>query len=662
MVRRVSVAGVELAAGTYQGEDWMDGAGSVTVSGQVPAGQFIWWRPTSGAWTDAANWLSGQVPSGADTAIVNVEGSYAITYGSTATKPAKIELGVAEGRVTLQLDGDVSFNSGELMVGRNARLEIPAAASLSCDGAPKITVDKGELAVCGGSLVVTNFAGTFTVCGSSSCTGRVTATGGTIRYATSSTSIERAIALQANGEMTLSADSVFENLTDKQVFVRLAGGRFVGEDTRLTSGNARWYFFEDETLFSGSSVLSNGHISSTLYFYPRTAGVPVHVSVTDHATFTGVRFDGMRVGDDGSDNSAAADTVVDFDSDRLLQNEQNMLAFGTMVSSRKGKAVFNLRKGWLNPGARGLRVGTASGGRYGLNAITGYKGTVNICGGALHVQATSVSEGFLPGLTLGDGASIDESVRETAELFEGRFNQTGGVVTNKSNLLVGGPRGLGEFVLTGGAYRNANWGYPFIVGAAGGKGTCLLGGGQVVVHSQMYVGGVFTNAIPHDAKAMAYCLALWGWPVDNHAAEGTLTVTGGVVALSQSLNVGFDGKGTVAVVGSLPTITVAGDLVLSNTVETATSSTLKFTFDENGVSPIQVADKLVNTAGTKLKVDLGRYSGRKCSHCLVACGGLVGPAISDVEISGDLAGRARCETTNNGLWLRLLRGMTIGFR
>ena len=104
------------------------------------------------------------------------------------------------------------------------------------------------------------------------------------------------------------------------------------------------------------------------------------------------------------------------------------------------------------------------------------------------------------------------------------------VVTNNCNLLVGGARSFGWFTKTGGYYRQGNSGYPVMVGAAGGAGECLLGGGKTEILSHVFVGGVFTNAIPIGATTTNW-LARYGWPVDNHTAVGTLTVTGGTVTI-----------------------------------------------------------------------------------------------------------------------------------
>ena len=57
--------------------------------------------------------------------------------------------------------------------------------------------------------------------------------------------------------------------------------------------------------------------------------------------------------------------------------------------------------------------------------------------------------------------------------------------------------------------------------------------------------------------------------------------------VGKSLVLGADGRGTFVREGASGTVTVGGDLVLSNTVAAAPSSTLTFALDESGISPIR---------------------------------------------------------------------------
>ena len=94
-----------------------------------------------------------------------------------------------------------------------------------------------------------------------------------------------------------------------------------------------------------------------------------------------------------------------------------------------------------------------------------------------------------------------------------------------------------------------------------------------------------------------------------HTAVGTLTVTGGTLVGTKQIMVGANGAGTINVRGSEAAISCAS-LVLSNTVALATSSTLNFTADANGVGPVKATSASL-ADGTKVVVDLSAYTGRR---------------------------------------------------
>ena len=119
---------------------------------------------------------------------------------------------------------------------------------------------------------------------------------------------------------------------------------------------------------------------------------------------------------------------------------------------------------------------------------------------------------------------------------------------------------------------------------------------------------------------------------------------------------GMDGTGTVQVVGSAGTISLQ-NLILSNTVVSAdctTAARLKFTLDQDGVSPIQVVNKVVNTPGTKVTVDVGAYEGAKRKVRLVEYKTWTGPALEDVEIVGGEGKDILFRTDDKGpyVWFR----------
>ena len=666
-VGRLAYKDVEVEAKEYVEEEWLEGGGSVNVSGTVNVTKKVWWLPTSGAWEEAKNWLGRAVPTTSDDVALTANGTYELTYSAATAKPKSLELANASGTVTLNIDGDVTWGTGAFTIGPGAKVCVPKGSSLTFAGSPTVKITSGELAV-EGTLAASDFSGTFDVYGSESATGRVTVTSGVVAWAVHDNNVDRQIGLFPCAEMTLTNSVFRQTRTDgASTSPRLRGGRLLVQDSAygesVKAGN--FTFGSGETVFSGTSTLTNSVGNPSIYVVASAAGETARLSFRDDARLSGWNFfDTVCVGRSSAvtapDNTKA---VLDLDSDVKQTTAYGTAAYSFTAGKPLGDGTINIRSGWLNPGPRGLFLGAAEGSCYSRSPQSGGKGTLNMSGGALTLQSTAVSEGFILGLIVGDGAPVAASAYETYTPWEGRYNQTGGVVTNNCNLLVGGARSFGWFTKTDGVYRQGSAGYPFIVGAAGGTGECLLGGGMTEIMSHVFVGGVFTNEIPVWASSTNW-LARYGWPVDNHTAVGTLTVTGGTVTIGstttpRTLGVGFDGTGTLAVGGSLADITLNGDLVLSNTTETATSSTLKFKLDATGVAPIKVSGKVVNTPGTKLVVDVGDTQAKRKNRRLIQCANWEGPAITDVTFVGERAGEASLRSDALGLYVGLSNGGTV---
>ena len=156
----------------------------------------------------------------------------------------------------------------------------------------------------------------------------------------------------------------------------------------------------------------------------------------------------------------------------------------------------------------------------------------------------------------------------------------------------------------------------------------------------------------------------WGCPVNRHDAEGTLTVSGGTTTFPGTCYVGADGTGTVEMSGTGGTLSFGG-LETSNTVASTwtTSSTLKFTLGESGVSPITVSGKTVLTDGTRVLVDVSAYTRGRAAHRIIACTGANVTADLDaldvtfVGASGVLPGHLELRT--DGLYAVIPRGTAI---
>ena len=189
----------------------------------------------------------------------------------------------------------------------------------------------------------------------------------------------------------------------------------------------------------------------------------------------------------------------------------------------------------------------------------------------------------------------------------------------------------------------------------GGKGALVATGGQ-------YGAGIGS-------------VGPWG---DYHGggegtAFGTIRIVGGNVTAtggerSAGIGSGLDGRGgTVEISGTGGTVTF-GNLVTSNTVASTwtTSSTLKFTLKDSGVSPITVTNETTLTANTKVVVDASEYTRGRASHQLIACARENVTADLDaldatfIGASGAMPGHLELRT--DGLYAVIPRGTTIILR
>lgn len=107
-------------------------------------------------------------------------------------------------------------------------------------------------------------------------------------------------------------------------------------------------------------------------------------------------------------------------------------------------------------------------------------------------------------------------------------------------------------------------------------------------------GGATTNALDR---------YLVNYPADRHDAQGLLKVTGGSFSTTGSLILGADGDGVLDL-GPTGTVTAA-NVVLSN----ATSSVVKFVFDEKGTGFLKATGVLKIAEGAKLEIDARAYTG-----------------------------------------------------
>lgn len=638
---RLFLDGAEVAAGTYAREadegvtaaDWVAGDGRVVVSGSVTSGSAsVWLGGASGAWGEASNWSRG-VPSDSALPAFAVRGDAEITLAATDVLPSTFDLSSAVGSVRCLADEGRAFASGTINVGKGCQLVLDGRTVVS--GSTVVTVAGGEVLVPDGcELCITNtFTGSFEISGTPAQPGRLTVSNALLTVALATPTSPKCLLVSPGGLLEATDSTIRIVTTNKNKPILANGGevRMKGASVweyklpPASQSGVQAVFSCGDIVLGGTTVLkanfetyvdangkTNRNSGAGLTVSPSGASASVRLRFEDQASLE--YRDGFTIG-----NESGTTSVVEFASSAVHGYDQTStrqrVSIRGVVADRAGYGEMVVSDGYVPFDYRGLVVGGSSISMYGSapGVPAGCEGVLHVTGGALCVDGrVNCVEGYVEGLVVGEGAC--SSPATTGRPYRGRAYISGGVVTNANGVVaVGGAWGEGLLEQTGGELLGRSSKGLWAVGFAGGEGTFNLLGGFAEDKSDFYLGGVFTNAF--DGGLHLNSTKNNNWPSQNHAAVGTLTVTGGELCVGKALNVGFDGAGVINVVGGEGAISV-GSLVLSNTTVAAsgaqpgyqTSSAINFTTVDGVVSPIVVENVVTNTAGTAITVDLDEVS------------------------------------------------------
>ena len=598
--------------------DWVEGAGVLVVG--APAGE-VYWKGAAGdgKWSSADNWSGGVPTASSAVTIWGFDGDQAIAMGAGDVLPKSLRILNDGGISKVTVRGlDADWNTATVSIEAGGILEIGEGAAIRTSG--KLwKIDGGELKINGGDLsaLAFNYASTspFFVQGTESQTGRISVVSGAFHYQPSTWNDSNKLAVRTYGEIIVSGGT-FDAPSKTWCVFLMEGGRFrvTGSGTYEMSPadgdyrQAGLSVANGQMVFDGSAQLKV-HQKGDFIEVVAPAGRSSFLAFRDQTTFAfpeaNAYLDKVVIGGSGP-------CVLELDMENpLLERFGTRTIVGT--GFRKGELI--MRRGYARSDYRGLIVGGAS----ETNATVGGSGVFRLKNGVFDVPSNNKidNEGYIFGCMIGEGGLTHATGKD---LYRGHLELSGGALTNGGVTVIGGARSIGSVDQTGGVFydRSSSIG-RFVIGLMGGTGSYVLGGGRLEVAKPMYVGGLLTSCLSGYANLSP------NYPVDAHDAVGTLTVTGGTLACTDQVMVGMDGAGTIDVRGSTASISCAS-LVLSNTVETATSSTLNFTADANGFSPITVAGAVVNTPGTTMTVDLTAAPASEKGYKLIGCTSWEGPA------------------------------------
>ncbi|MBQ6338440.1 MAG: hypothetical protein IJI36_04770 [Kiritimatiellae bacterium] len=628
---------------------------------KVPA--TAWIGTSSADWLDGANW-SGGVPSMQAAAFVApAAGNLDLVLPRLVPALTNLTLRNAAGttRVTVPTGGTVLSRNGVLTVGRGGEFVVSDGATVAFDGtggtrgADAYTIDVtegGKFILNGGTVTLDPFRGAFRMSGFEGCTGCLSIASGKL----SINSVASAHGIQAEKggriEMTGGTISVtaptYAPASTMPRFTFLDGGSIdMSGSAEIKLENVGGIFGAGDVRLSDSSKIT---IAPTwtplegwayLYFFPNK-GETCHVTVNDNASIAlSERNTYVMLGD--ADHGGR--TVLNWNSSKTI------IAYNSFaVGMGNGCGELNLAAGTVNGRGRGLKIGENG---ITARALLFPTGVVNVTGGRLLNSNNTNGGDTMHGLVVGAG-NCTSLVKPG--LFRGILNVQGGAVTNTGHYFgVGLGVGEGDVTQTGGTiYHKPSSGHQMIVGAWGGTGRYVVSNGMTTATSDVYVGGITTNLLPHKPVSL-YTVC----PVTNHCAKGLLRVAGGSFATEGTLWLSQDGEGVLEI-GPSGAVTAA-NVTLTNTPAALTgdadlAAKVRFAFGPQGVGTLTAAGALTIGPGATLEVDAtalekdGRYP-------LIAYGTCAGDFTS-VTVTG----RGTVVKTPDGYLLDRASGTVLLFR
>jgi len=600
----------------------------------------VWKDAVDGDWNTAANWTEG-VPAGGNPAFMtNTTASHTVTV---ASEPADIATNLTIRTVpglttTLDIAAPIAFTNAWLALSTGAVVRIAEGGALNYNGKGATTVASDQtvrifhgarLSVDGGLCDVTNYMGQFRIEGSGPLTSRLTVASGTFRYVPQPN--QNGIRIYSGGRIEMTG-GVFEATPDpgygSAIYQDYGTIDVAGDATFYLSGHG--IFGSGETRFSGDSTLVLTK-SGRQKINPNRAGDTAWVVFTGNAGIAGAGSDRFTVG---------AGRAGSWSELRFEGTGSSVVGLTLNIGGTKGYGEVDLLSGYVSVSSYGVRVGCQDEGTSSDAAPTG---TLRVAGGALWVEGSAAgwSKGMFNGLIVGSG---NQTVVGSPSFYRGSMHISGGVVSNTAGFFsVGAGQAEGDVLQTGGEIRLTS-GYAATIGLAGGTGRYILSNGLLTAVSTIYVGGATTNALDR---------YLLNYPADRHDAQGLLKVAGGTLSTTGSLIVGADGDGVLEL-GPTGTVTAA-NVVLSN----ATSSVVRFVFDEKGTGQLKATGALKIAEGAKIEIDARAYKGQNPIVPLVSCASREG---SFAAANVSLLGSATLEQDASGVSLRFNHGTLISIQ
>lgn len=656
-VRSTSVNGRLLVTGASgAAPNWMKVNGGSAVFGSdgrlLGADETVWTEAADGSWSGAmSKWSNGE-PTVDKIAYVEAQGdAYNVLIDGSA--------------VAKRL-----FVSGE-----NAKVTVASAGSLTMSGtdgtlpaetAMKTDVlrlsDGATLRLDGGLANFSGFAGKILV-GSSdiSMTSRLeVVNGATLTYADVDQS--GAFRVEKGGLLEISNSTVMAtSLSGSENGILADGGeiRITGMSKfAMTRDDVLRAFGTGRTVFSGDAEFKHATANNKaiVRIAPTKADETAEVVFVDqsYVLLKDLTAASYEIG--GVPNGFS---VLRYGS--AFNNSGRALAKSLRVGNGYGNGLLEVTAGNIRTDNSMAVIGGCFGSDYASSSDAEAMGLVRVAGGTFQTDGLGAMQhgwdmGQPVGLAIGSGTTTQ---KREGRPFVGRLELSSGLVKNVyGHLMIGIGYGEGTFVQTGGTVELNNSTFKSeysstaemaqsgikdvvvyatnattVVGFAGGCGRLVISNGSFTAWTELYVGGAGRDAFNiaewyEGGKMRTPANLFTAIPMERHDADGKVTIVGGSYSTDKKVVVGADGRGELEMIGTSGSFS-CGELVLSNNTE----SVLSFRLAEAGVAPVVVNGKMSVVSGSKLKVDLSEFKGRRADLVRFAsCEGAFDAA--DIEFVG----------------------------
>jgi len=623
-------------------------------------------------WSQAGNWSGATVPGTGDAALLtNTASAFTVSVANTPAAAVGAltvsNVNASSYTTTLSLTNAVfAVQSGKILVGANGLLDIRNGGVMSYWGeasnVPFLDVrDGGEIRVNGGGLLLTNL---------------FSATGSANRFCYLGNQSAGTIRVGDGGAFVMGPPSVGSS----NIVIQL-GYNNGGKGLLNMSGNSVFLMppvYRSTSLYVGNGTGASGTVSladsakcvvSNLARFGAASATGI-VSMAGNSLFrvygTGQYGFGMgskaygelTISDNAwFDGSGGADQQLYFGQGggtaRLTVYGGSLWAQNFFHIGFNASGYLTITNGFvyvMGQYDRGLTLGVATDSgnvAYGNTKISGGTLTIWDTPGAYAVEAYT-------GLQI--GKVVTRSVTTTSRVLS-EMVQSGGVITNRAYLFVGqGMNATGIVVQTGGTVVQGvgTVGERVFIGSFGGYGYYALSNGTFTALKDVYVGGYPDAMWPPTTYGSE---ATNHWNVyalfyTNKVSTGMLRLSGGTFTASNAtIRVGGQGTGTL-VVGQNATC-VAKNI----TLDTNTSSTVRFEFGANGIGTLQATNMLTICAGAKLEVDASAYQSAVAWTRLIDCKVRTGEfAEADITVIGEGVVR---QDRDEDVWLYRARGTLL---